>query len=163
MTAIFAIDPGPRQSGYCLWDAHTGILESGKVDNAEILKKLFDKCLNIEKVLIEKITLYQRASQDIHDTILWCGRFVQRLEQIGFDNYQLVTRTDVKKTLLSELPTKERNDSTIKAYLKDRFAPGVSNHGKGTKKEPGYFYGVAKDAWQAIALAVAWHDLQMQR
>jgi len=36
----------------------------------------------------------------------------------------------------------------------DRFAPGESNHGKGTKAEPGWFYGFAKDVWQATALAV---------
>ena len=51
------------------------------------------------------------------------------------------------------------NDSKVNAYLAERFAPGVGNHGKGTKKDPGYFYGFAGDAWAAYALGVAYLDL----
>ena len=49
-------------------------------------------------------------------------------------------------------------DSVITAALVDRFAYGQKNFGKGTKKEPGFFYGFKKDIWQAFALAVTWWD-----
>lgn len=34
------------------------------------------------------------------------------------------------------------------------------NHGKGTKANPGWFYGFRADVWQAHALAVYAADLQ---
>ncbi len=67
----------------------------------------------------------------------------------------LVTRAKVKGTF--GLP--RGNDTTVMAYLAYRFAPGVQNHGKGTKKDPGFFYGVKGDAWAAVALGVAFIDL----
>ena len=45
-------------------------------------------------------------------------------------------------------------DTNIRQALVDRFAPGQPNHGKGTKAEPGWFYGFRADVWQAYALAV---------
>ena len=43
-------------------------------------------------------------------------------------------------------------DSNIRQALIDRF--GVV----GTKKNPGWFYGVSKDVWAAIAVGVTYHD-----
>jgi hypothetical protein len=45
-------------------------------------------------------------------------------------------------------------DSNITQALIDRFAMGRPNRGKGTKAEPGWFYGFRKDIWQAYALGV---------
>lgn len=47
-------------------------------------------------------------------------------------------------------------DGIITQALCDRFAPGARNKGKGTKKEPGFFYGFSADVWQAFAVADAW-------
>lgn len=162
---ILAIDPGSRESGWVLWSPDQGLIDFDKAPNSSVKNKLalYADCIvpDKAKVVIEKITLYQRADENIHDTVLWCGRFLEVSDEIANPGV-LMTRTEVKKTLLPGLKTTERNDSTIKAYLKDRFAPGVSNHGKGTKKEPGYFYGFKADVWQAFALAVAYHDKQQE-
>ena len=164
---VLAIDPGSTQSGYVCWSPSTGfsaldrvptrtIPHFGKIDNHKLLE-IIQWCE--WDIVIEKITLYQKADQNIHDTIWWYGRFSQVAEDRPQNHVlRFMSRSDVKKSLLPGLKTTERNDTTVKAYLKDRFAPGVSNHGKGTKSAPGYFYGFKADVWQAFALAVAYHD-----
>jgi hypothetical protein len=67
----------------------------------------------------------------------------------------LITRSKVKGTL----GVSRGDDAKVNRYLKDRFAPGSGNHGKGTKKDPGFFYGFRGDAWAAYALGVAYLDL----
>ena len=48
-------------------------------------------------------------------------------------------------------------DSNIRQALIDRFGP------VGTKKNPGWFYGVSKDVWAAIAVGgVTFHDLYLE-
>ena len=73
----------------------------------------------------------------------------------GSEPTYLITRSKVKGTF--GLP--RGDDSDVMEYLANRFAPGVGNHGKGTKKKPGFFYGVKGDAWAAVALGVAYIDL----
>jgi hypothetical protein len=53
------------------------------------------------------------------------------------------------------------NDATIKQALVDRFAPDTPNHGKGTKKEPGFFHGFSADMWSSFAIATTYHDKQV--
>jgi hypothetical protein len=67
----------------------------------------------------------------------------------------LITRSKVKGTL----GVSRGDDAKVNHYLHQRFAPGVRNHGKGTKKDPGFFYGFSGDAWAAYALGVAYLDL----
>lgn len=164
---ILAIDPGPRQSGYVCWSQVHGFACTDMVPTRTIPcfgKVPNDRLLDIVKwcdcdIVIEKITLYQKADQNIHDTIWWYGRFSQvAMERPGLHGLNFMPRGEVKATLLPDLASNQRNDTTIKAYLRDRFAPGVGNHGKGTKKDPGYFYGFKADVWQAFALAVAYSD-----
>ena len=50
-----------------------------------------------------------------------------------------------------------RKTSTIRQALIDLFAKDTPNKGKGTKKDPGYFYGFKKDIWQAMAVAYVFH------
>jgi hypothetical protein len=157
---IFAIDPGSTQSGVVAWNNQTGqFYLKEKLDNAIVRQVLPVWAADNTGIhfVIEQITLYQRSDSAIHDTIVWYGRFFEVLKSRGVTPV-FITRADVKKELLPGNRTTDRKDSTVCAYLKDRFAPGVSNNGKGTKKEPGYFYGFKADIWQAFALAVAYSD-----
>ena len=47
-------------------------------------------------------------------------------------------------------------DGNIRQALIDRFGP------VGTKKAPGWFYGVSKDVWAAVAVGVTWADKQRE-
>ena len=50
-------------------------------------------------------------------------------------------------------------DTNIKQALIDIYAPNTSNNGKGTKKEPGFFYGFKADIWQAMAIAHTYKEM----
>jgi hypothetical protein len=67
----------------------------------------------------------------------------------------VIKRRDVKRLL--HLPS-NTNDAGIIQYLTHRFAPNEPNYGKGTKKNPSWFYGFRADIWQAYALGVAYID-----
>jgi hypothetical protein len=73
----------------------------------------------------------------------------------GVDEVYLITRSKIKGTF--GIP--RGDDAAVNGYLANRFAHGVRNHGKGTKKDPGYFYGFVGDSWAAYALGVAYLDL----
>lgn len=48
-------------------------------------------------------------------------------------------------------------DSNIRQALVDRFAKDTPNKGKGTKKNPGYFYGFKADIWSAMSIVYTFH------
>jgi len=71
----------------------------------------------------------------------------------------LITRAKVKGRLLGRPSGGSSVDSQIITYLADRFAPDTHNCGKGTKDDPGFFYGFKGDIWQAYALGIAYIDM----
>lgn len=155
---LLAIDPGSKESGFVVWDG-SRILHKGKMENpviAAIVRGNGAECDT--QLCIEKITLYQKVNDDIFDTIIWSGRFIQVWTEWNkaAPDPILITRTDIKSALLPGVPPKQRNDSAIRMALIDKLgAPG-------TKKDPGPTYGCSKDIWAALALAVvAWERIHV--
>jgi len=145
---ILAIDPGNTESGYALIDSITWKpYDAGKITNFYLRDKLMDG--GYDYVAIEMIASYGMAvGKEVFETCVWIGRF---LEVAQTSDVNLVYRKEVKLHLCHSTKAK---DSNITQALIDRFASGVSNHGKGTKAAPGWFYGFKADIWQAYALAV---------
>lgn len=153
---ILAIDPGNIQSGYVVVRHNgveiTGVLEKGKVDNDHILQ-ILDRYKEVADIAVEMVASYGlTVGKEVFDTCVWAGRFVQAAfpTEVG-----LIYRREEKLCLCGNLRAKDGN---ITQALVDRFAPGQSNKGKGTVKDPGFFHGFARDAWAAMAVAVTYFD-----
>jgi hypothetical protein len=72
----------------------------------------------------------------------------------------LITRSKVVGKLLGRASGGKSVDAQIIEYLSHKFACGWNNNGKGTKKDPGWFYKFKGDIWQAYALGVAFYDMK---
>ena len=154
---IFAIDPGNTHSGIALIESGTcKPISVAKIPNADVLALI--KTTSYDRLSIEMIASYGMAvGKEVFDTCVWIGRFTQRHNDrvAEYADCTLVYRRDVK---LHHCHSAKAKDANITQALIDRFAYGQPNRGKGTKAEPGWFYGFAADIWQAYALAVHTND-----
>ena len=157
MSRLLAIDPGNTESGWVVIDTYTcQPLEFGKDANNTLLDYLRNDRLDEDSVVIEMVASYGMAvGKDVFETCVWIGRFSESLT--GRTVPELVYRQPVK---LHHCHSAKAKDSNIRQALVDRFAPGQPNYGKGTKAQPGWFYGFNADIWQAYALAVYAADTQ---
>lgn len=165
MARLLAIDPGNTASGWVVIDTDTlEPVEFAKVPNKAFLVDLtLDNPLalgrTIDVAVIEMVASYGMAvGADVFETCVWIGRFHEALRRAGVDA-ELVKRQPVK---VHHCHSAKAKDANVRQALVDRFAPGQPNHGKGTKAQPGWFYGFVGDVWQAYALAVYAADTLQQ-
>ena len=158
MIRVLAIDPGNTESGWCILHDYAPIA-FGKNENHEVLGVMGRHIFDYDKVVIEMVASYGMAvGKTVFDTCRWIGRFEQRCAAFDFKDVDpcFVTRKEYVTELCGSARAK---DSNVTQYLIDRFAPDTPNRGKGTKKNPGWFYGFASDVWQAYGLGVYYTDL----
>ncbi|WGM21848.1 hypothetical protein QEH68_06655 [Paenarthrobacter sp. OM7] len=155
--SLLAIDPGNTHSGFALIEPGTcRPIKVGKIPNVEVLDLI--RVTSYDHLSIEMIASYGMAvGKEVFDTCVWIGRFIQHHSNRVADlaDYELVYRREVK---LHHCNSTSAKDANIIQALIDRFACGEPNRGKGTKANPGWFYGFASDIWQAYALAVLTSD-----
>ena len=161
---ILAIDPGNIESAYALIEMPDfKLLDFGKVENEELLEMLKnyefegwskkEKYFKFHKAAVEMVASYGMAvGKSVFDTCVWIGRFVQALDGETVD---FVYRIDEKMCLCKDSRAK---DSNIRQALIDRYAKHDFKNGRGVKKNPDTFYGVAKDVWSAIAVGVTYYE-----
>ena len=159
---ILAIDPGSLESGYVITYDDLVVVEKGKEKNESIIDiiKVCVDAYDVEDIAIEMVASYgMPVGAEVFETCVWIGRFQQCcIESLGIEP-KFIFRKDEKMNLCGSMKAK---DSNIIQALIDRFAPNTPNKGKGTKKEPGWFYGFKKDIWQAYAVAVTYHDIYLK-
>lgn len=152
---IFAIDPGNIESGYAVVQMPDfKLLDVGKVQNEKLLEKLCP-LRGADRLAIEMIASYgMPVGRSVFDTCVWIGRFVQVAFEQGI-TADFVYRRDEKLCLCGSPKAKDGN---IRQALINRYAKHDFKTGKGLKANPDAFYGVSKDAWQAIAVAVTRYE-----
>jgi hypothetical protein len=143
---IFSIDPGTTVSGWCEIgrmpeDGRIRVIESGVMDNDELIKFIDAKNRHAYLLAIEMIASYgMPVGREVFETCVFIGRLIERWDA----TYRLVYRKDVKLHLCGSSRAKDAN---IRQALLDKVGPA------GCKKEPGPTYGVKSHAWAALAVA----------
>ena len=146
---VLAIDPGNRQSAWCMIDGETlRPLFFGKEENQVVLTSVQQR--SYDSIVIERVASYGMAvGRDVFETCEWVGRFTQAA-RVPPD---YVYRQEEKLHICGDSRAKDTN---IRRALIDRFAQHDLKNGKGTKKNPDWFYGFSADVWQAYAVAVTY-------
>jgi hypothetical protein len=151
VSTVLAIDPGNVQSAYCLIDVDTRRpLEFAKLPNDELRAQLRDP--TPAAVIIEMVATYgMPVGAEVFETCVWIGRFIESAIAATGRTPELIYRSPVRA---HHCHSNKAKDANVTRALVDRFAPGQTNFGKGTKTAPGWFHGFQRDVWQAYALAV---------
>lgn len=142
-----AIDPGNEQSALVLYDGR--ILESAILPNDVLLRTLRTwSAQECPDLVIEKIASYGMAvGETTFETVFWSGRFVE-----AWGDRSPVSRIKRHEVKMHVCKDSRAKDSNIRQALIDRFGE------PGTKKNPGATYGLSKDMWAALAVAVTHED-----
>lgn len=157
---ILAIDPGTSESAFVLFESESKkILAHRKISNDLVLSEL--KNIDADTLVIEMFKSYGfQVGDSVLETCVWIGRFIQQWQKRSF----LISR----KTVVTEICGRATaNDSHIRNalidYFSDFFGLGVGEVGGkgaiGLKSNPGPLYGITRDQWSALAIAVAWSDI----
>lgn len=155
---ILAVDPGPEKSSWVLWSTSTERVASGEdqLDNARLRDWLGGNIRDsTEQMVIERpVLMGQNATAALLETSRWAGVFEGAWPGV-------VDRLTYHKVRCQLARSGNAKESEVKQALISRFAPaGYGPQGKGTKSNPGPFYGVVGHMWSAVAVAVAWCDME---
>lgn len=145
---ILAIDPGPRDSAYLVFnDEASIILFVGFIPNKELLNDILSKrFLGCDLMAIESIEGFGvPAGQDTFDTCFWSGRFVEAF------NSKFV-RLSRKKIKIHFCGHSSAKDSHIRQALVHRYGDPDKN------KQSGMLAGITGHLWSALAVAVYTND-----
>lgn len=141
---ILAIDPGPTESGYVVYEDGT-VRESGTVENHDMLAVINRHQGAI--LAVEMVESYGMAvGKTVFETCVWIGRYVQAAySNVHTPGYVLVPRKAVKLNLCGSARAKDAN---VRQALIDLLGE------PGRKKDPGPTYGVTGHQWAALGVAV---------
>ena len=146
MTTILAIDPGSSQSAWLQYDG-TRPGRFGIAANDVLVRALRTGSLP-DVVVIEKVESYGMAvGAEVFDTVLWAGRFAEAAHRVPV---VLLPRRAVKLALCGDSRAKDAN---IRQALIDRYGGSAA---VGRKAAPGPLYGISRDVWSALAIAVSY-------
>lgn len=152
---ILAIDPGTTQSAYVLYESDEpkefGIYPNE--DMLSIVSTTYAECL-----VIEMIASYgMPVGKSVFETCVWIGRIVQQFAETYKKPFHFVYRREVKMHLCNSARAKDGN---VRQAIIDKYEPtgGGATPQIGTKKSPGPLYGISKDLWAALGVAITYAE-----
>jgi hypothetical protein len=154
---ILAIDPGSERSAWLLYatELPRPVRQFAIAANDELLRKLRarDRWGGFSGVVvIEQIESYGMAvGREVFDTVHWSGRFTEAVQPTPVVQ---LTRRKVKVAICHDTKAKDQN---IRLALIDRFG------GTEAIRKGGPLYGISKDVWSALAIAVTYAEQEESR
>lgn len=153
---IIAVDPGSERSAWVIFDTVSMLpVRHGIDDNGVLVSALpgFVDAMVIEWMQPRGMP----TSAQEYETLFWIGRFVQHVVESPHDVVvDRLSRLRVKQHICGR---NSANDSNIIAALIDRYGgTGGRAAAVGVKARPGPLYGVSRDVWQALALAITYWE-----
>jgi hypothetical protein len=146
VTAVLAIDPGSVQSAWLRFG--DGRPQGFGITANDVLVRALRTGGLPDVVVIEKVESYGMAvGADVFDTVLWAGRFAEAAHRVLV---VMLPRRAVKLALCGDSRAKDAN---IRQALIDRFGGSAAI---GRKAAPGPLYGISRDVWSALAIAVTY-------
>jgi hypothetical protein len=146
VSSVLAIDPGSAQSAWLRFD-DARPQGFGITANDTLVRALRTGGLP-DVVVIEKIESYGMAvGAEVFDTVWWAGRFAEAASRVPV---VMLPRRAVKLALCGDSRAKDAN---IRQALLDRFGGSTA---VGRKAAPGPLYGISRDVWSALAIAVTY-------
>lgn len=141
-----------------LWNGER-VFMHGKDENPKLLGEIAEGPLAFhgQYLVIEEVTSYgMPVGREVFQTVRWAAKFEQQAlaNRWSEDEMHYMPRRDVKLHICGSSKAK---DSNIRQALIDRF--GGKEKAIGRKASQGPLYGLKADEWQALALAVTFHDL----
>ena len=159
---ILAIDPGNIESAYVIMDdTDFHPVSFGKLGNEDMRSVIIMDAegLKVNRVVIERVAHYGMAvGRDVFETCEWVGHFSELARIHGYP-VDYIFRIEEKEAVCHD---SKARDSNIRRALIDRFARHDLKNGKGTKKNPDFFYGFAKDCWAAFAVGYTYFEKRRQ-
>lgn len=156
---LLAIDPGPERSGWVEWWGNMPghgrmpgrVIDHGVWDNDDLIGMVTEH--HHGHIVVEMIASYgMPVGAEVFETCVVIGRILQAADQYAH-SIRRITRGEVKDHLCR---SRKATDANIRQALIDLFP--ATGGGKtpqiGTKSQPGPLYGIKRDAWAALALAV---------
>jgi len=146
VTSVLAIDPGSAQSAWLRYD---GARPAGfGITANDVLVRALRTGGLPDVVVIEKVESYGMAvGAEVFDTVLWAGRFAEAAHRVPI---VMLPRRAVKLALCGDSRAKDAN---IRQALIDRFGGSAA---VGRKAAPGPLYGISRDVWSALAIAITY-------
>ncbi|MCF6327571.1 MAG: hypothetical protein L3J21_09815 [Devosiaceae bacterium] len=149
---VLAIDPGTTKSAYVVYD-DGNIREKGILDNHVLVEKLREGFSDhiINDLAMEMVACYgMPVGATVFETCVWIGRFIEAWGR----EYEMVYRKSVKIYLCGATKAKDGN---VRQAIMDRYG-STREAAIGKKDSPGPLYGVSKDIWAAIGVAITFSE-----
>ena len=151
MTMILAIDPGPTESAFVVYDTFSGVPRQwAKLPNAQMLVEV-GASLDADVLVIEGIASYgMSVGAEVFTTCIYIGRFIDRWVTSRRDSHwRQLFRRDVKLHICGSSRAKDAN---VRQAIIDRY--GGKDKAIGRKASPGPLYGLTADCWSALGVAI---------
>lgn len=162
MLSIVGIDPGTERSAIVQYNVLPGktvghVEWARYLDNAE-LAHLFPLLSCGTVGVIEDVrSFYRRVGSDLLTTVKWIGVFCWEWRRQRGDDMHCILRATVKTHLIGGAVG---DDADVTAALYEKFG-GSRSAAVGTIKAKGPCHGVTGHAWNALAAALAWYEINL--